>query len=129
MSNLHEQLAKMPNEPFKLDMSKTPIGFHPIIKYRIDNSGCFGAYVPGYGDQSLWDTQESAIEAARILSTHPEHKWRRNPYEIVKLDISAVPEEEEEFAAISPHARVLEIIEINFNDAATSQTKLPETVR
>jgi hypothetical protein len=114
----------------KIDPSQVPRGFYPMIKYRIDNSGCHAAYVPGYGDKTLFDTKEEAIEGARILNKHPEHTWRRNPYLIVKLDIAPVPEGEK-YPSISKHARHLETTEIEFNDDDTirSQTDIPSTLQ
>lgn len=120
----------MNNAPIKLDPNQVPRGFYPIIKYRIDNSGCHAAYVPGYGEKTLFNTQDEAIEAARILSKHPDHKWRRNPYWIVKIDIAPVPEGEK-YPSISKYARHLETIEIDFSkdDARRGKANLPETIQ
>lgn len=113
----------------KIDPGAVPRGFYPMIKYRIDNSGCHAAFIPGYGHQTLFDTKQEAIEAARVLNSHPEHKWRRNPYWIVKLDIAPVPEGEK-YPCISKHAIHLETTEIEFNDDDTirSQTNIPEKI-
>lgn len=55
------------------------------IKYRIDNGGCRGAFVPGFGWKYYWDTVDEAAEAAKILH---ENSNRKFPYEIVSIDIS-----------------------------------------
>lgn len=55
------------------------------IKYRIDNGGCRGAFVPGFGKKYYWDTVEEAAAAAKILH---ENSNRKFPYEIVSIDIS-----------------------------------------
>lgn len=54
-------------------------------RYRIDNGGCRGAFVPGFGDKYYWETVDEACEAAKILH---ENSNRKYPYEIVAIDIS-----------------------------------------
>jgi len=58
---------------------------NPTIKYKIDNGGCSGAFVPGFGLKYYWDTVDEAAEAAKILH---ENSKRSFPYHIVAIDIS-----------------------------------------
>lgn len=66
-------------------LTKWPSNQMVMLKYRIDNGGCQGVFVPGFGFKHLWDTVEEACDAARILHKNSNRKF---PYEIVEVEPS-----------------------------------------
>jgi hypothetical protein len=112
------------------DFSQVPDSFYPTIKYRIDNSGCHGAFVPGFGDKFIWDTLDEAIIACKILREHPEHRWRGPLYEVRMFDVSDVAEPcRDPFNSVAARLIHTFILDFSKRDADRSKKNLSGQIR